>query len=67
MRADVCWLPEVLRLRAAYDEADAAVTRLRAAARLAVDHGSVTLVRRCEHDLAQRSAHLPRPGVRPVR
>jgi DNA-binding SARP family transcriptional activator len=66
VRADVCWLPEVERLRASYDEPDAAVSRLQAAARLAGEHGSLTLVRRCEQDLAQRSA-APAPGVRPAR
>ena len=46
------WLPEVLRMRAAYDQGDAAVARLREAAALAADHGSVPLLRRCDHDLA---------------
>jgi DNA-binding SARP family transcriptional activator len=50
-RDDVWWLPEVLRMRAAY-EGGAAVSRLREAAALAADHGSVPLLRRCEHDLA---------------
>jgi hypothetical protein len=53
-RDDVWWLPEVLRMRAAYDDGDGAVSRLREAARLAADHGSVPLLRRCERDLAAR-------------
>jgi len=57
--SDVWWLPEVLRMRAAYDdEPDGAISLLRSAARLASDHGSVALLRRCERDLAER-------GVRP--
>jgi tetratricopeptide (TPR) repeat protein len=51
-RDDVWWLPEVLRLRAMHDGRDAAVDRLREAARLAADHNSVALLRRCERDLA---------------
>ena len=53
-RDDVWWLPEVLRMRAAHDDGDAAVSRLREAARLAADHGNVFLLRRCERDLAAR-------------
>jgi hypothetical protein len=52
-RGDVWWLPEVLRMRAAYDDGDDAVARLREAARLAADHGSAPLLRRCEHDLTR--------------
>ncbi|MEU4247446.1 AAA family ATPase [Amycolatopsis sp. NPDC026612] len=48
-RDDRWWLPEVLRLRAAYD-ADP-VPRLRAAAELARAQGSVALRRRAEADL----------------
>ena len=55
---DVWWLPEVMRMRAAYDQEDTAVARLLSAARLASGHGSVALLRRCERDLATR-------GVRP--
>jgi hypothetical protein len=50
-REDVWWLPEVMRLRAAYDDPPAAVARLRAAAALAEAHGSVALSRRCVADL----------------
>jgi DNA-binding SARP family transcriptional activator/tetratricopeptide (TPR) repeat protein len=57
---DVWWLPEVMRLRAAYDEGQAAVARLRSAAQMASEHGSVALLRRCERDLGRR-------GVRPFR
>lgn len=60
-RDDVWWLPEVLRMRAAYDEHDAAVVRLQEAADLAADQGSLTLLDRCERDLAA----LAVAGVRP--
>jgi DNA-binding SARP family transcriptional activator len=53
-RDDLWWLPEVQRMRAAYDDREPAIARLRAAAALAAGHGSVTLLRRCEHDLADR-------------
>ena len=62
-RHDLWWLPEVMRMRAAYDEDRAAVARLRSAAQMASAHGSVALVRRCEHDLAGRDA---RPHDRSV-
>jgi tetratricopeptide (TPR) repeat protein len=52
-RADVWWLPEVLRMRAAYDDEVAAAARLRTAAELASEHGSVTLIWRCERDLVE--------------
>jgi len=58
-REDVWWLPEVMRMRAAYDQEQAAISRLRSAAQMASAHGSVALVRRCECDLAER-------GVRPI-
>jgi DNA-binding SARP family transcriptional activator/tetratricopeptide (TPR) repeat protein len=63
---DVWWLPEVMRMRAAYDEEQAALARLRSAARLAAAHGSAALLLRCERDLATRRARLPVPGVRPA-
>jgi hypothetical protein len=47
-------MPQVLRMRAVHDEPDAAVARLRSAAQMARTHGSVALLRRCEHDLAER-------------
>jgi tetratricopeptide (TPR) repeat protein len=53
---DVWWLPEAMRLRAAHDEARGAVSRLRAAARMAADQGSAALLGRCERDLAARGA-----------
>ena len=53
------WLPEVMRARAAHDEEPAAIARLRAAAQLASDQGSVALLRRCEHDLAERGVLAP--------
>jgi DNA-binding SARP family transcriptional activator/tetratricopeptide (TPR) repeat protein len=67
IRADVWWLPEVQRLRSAHDQAGAAVSRLRSAAALATEHGSLTLVRRCERDLAERSAFPAGSTVRPAR
>lgn len=65
-RDDLWWLPEVMRMRAAYDDGQAAVPRLQAAARMASDHGSVALLRRCEHDLAELGAGSRDPGVLPV-
>jgi tetratricopeptide (TPR) repeat protein len=62
-RDDLMWLPEVMRARAAHDEQRAAISRLRAAAELASDHGSVALLRRCEHDLAGRGVLAPASGV----
>jgi hypothetical protein len=54
-RLDVWWIPEVMRMRAAYDEPQSAVVRLRSAARLAREQGSAALLRRCEDDLAVRT------------
>ena len=60
---DLWWLPEVMRMRAAYDDAaDTAAARLAAAAQLASAQGSAALLRRCERDLAA----LPSAGVRQV-
>ncbi len=56
---DRWWLPEVMRMRAAYDDDDAAISRLRAAAQMASAQGSTALLRRCEHDLAGRRGVLP--------
>ena len=52
-RDDLWWIPEVMRLRAAYDNRETAMSRLRSAAELASAHGSVALLRRCERDLAR--------------
>jgi class 3 adenylate cyclase len=62
-RDDLWWLPEVMRMRAAYDEEQAAISRLRSAAELASAQGSVALLRRCEHDLAGLGVepHAPLP------
>ena len=60
---DVWWLPEVMRMRAAYDDEQAALTRLRSAAQLASGHGSVALLRRCERDLGARRVRQSAPGV----
>ena len=57
-RDDVWWVPEVMRMRSAHDDRQAAVARLRSAARRASAHGNVALLRRCEADLG-------RHGVRP--
>lgn len=65
-RGDNWWLPEVMRMRARYDADAAALTRLRDAARLAFDHGSLALLRRCEGDLAERGVPLPTLTVRPT-
>jgi hypothetical protein len=65
-REDLWWLPEVMRMRAAYDDGQAAVRRLRAAARMASDHGSAALLRRCECDLAARGAIPPAGSVLPT-
>lgn len=56
---DLWWLPEVTRMRAAYDEDAAAIARLRSAAQMASEHGSDALIRRCERDLAARSVLRP--------
>jgi tetratricopeptide (TPR) repeat protein len=57
---DLWWLPEVLRMRAGFDTADAtAIRRLSGAARLAADQGSVSLQRRCIADLATRGVAAP--------
>ena len=55
-----------MRLRAAHDEEEAAISRLRSAAEMAAAHGSVGLLRRCEHDLARRGVRAPSPGVLPA-
>jgi class 3 adenylate cyclase len=62
-RDDLWWLPEVMRMRAAYDTEQAAVSRLRSAAQLASAQGSSALLRRCEHDLADHGEQPsdPRP------
>lgn len=63
---DVWWLPEVMRMRAAYDDAESGLSRLRSAAQLAAAQGSVALLRRCQRDLAARGADAAFPGVLPV-
>lgn len=62
-RRDLWWMPEVLRMRAGYDDDAAAVSRLLSAARMARAHGSKALLRRCEHDLAERGAPASVPAV----
>ena len=63
---DLWWLPEVMRMRAAYDGEQAAIARLRSAAELASAHGSVALLRRCERDLAGRGVPRTALGVLPT-
>ncbi len=63
---DVWWLPEVMRMRATYDEREPAISRLRSAARMASAHGTVALLQRCERDLAGRGVRPPAPGVLPT-
>jgi DNA-binding SARP family transcriptional activator/tetratricopeptide (TPR) repeat protein len=63
---DLWWLPEVMRVRAGYDDEQAAVTRLLSAARLASEHGSVALLRRCQRDLSTRGVRLTAPSVPPT-
>jgi DNA-binding SARP family transcriptional activator/tetratricopeptide (TPR) repeat protein len=64
-RDDLWWMPEVMRMRAAYDDPEAAASRLRSAARMSHAHGSVALLRRCERDLAERGVRSA-PGVLPI-
>jgi DNA-binding SARP family transcriptional activator/tetratricopeptide (TPR) repeat protein len=66
VRRDVWWLPEVMRMRAAYDDEQAAIARLLSAAKMASEHGSVLLLRRCERDLGTRDVRLRAPGVPPT-
>ncbi|MDQ1716976.1 MAG: hypothetical protein QOE89_929 [Pseudonocardiales bacterium] len=57
---DLWWLPEVMRMRAAYEDPSAAIDRLRAAEQRAAEHGSLTLLRRCQADLAALGVRLAR-------
>jgi DNA-binding SARP family transcriptional activator/tetratricopeptide (TPR) repeat protein len=63
---DVWWLAEVIRMRAAYDGEQAAISRLRSAAQVAAAHGSTGLLRRCQLDLETRGVRGPAPGVLPT-
>jgi DNA-binding SARP family transcriptional activator len=65
-RRDLWWLPEVLRRRAAHDTPPAARARLAAAAAMAREHGSRTLLRRCERDLAGLPGLAGEPGPAPA-
>ncbi|MEY9838617.1 AAA family ATPase [Streptacidiphilus sp. EB103A] len=66
-RDDLWWLPEVARMRAAYDSDEAAaVSRLRSAARMASAHGSTALLRRCERDLAEHGVRIPTADAPPA-
>jgi len=66
-RRDLWWMPEVLRMRAAYDDDAAAVSRLHSAAEMARAHGSFALQVRCERDLATRGVPESAPAVLPSR
>jgi hypothetical protein len=57
---DRWWQPEVMRMRAVYDDGAAAISRLKSAAQMASAHGSTALLRRCEHDLAERGTAVTR-------
>jgi DNA-binding SARP family transcriptional activator/tetratricopeptide (TPR) repeat protein len=63
---DRWWLPEVMRMRAAHDDEQTAISRLRSAAQMSSAHGSVALLRRCEHDLAGRGVRPSVPSVLPA-
>jgi DNA-binding SARP family transcriptional activator len=65
-RDDVWWLAEVMRMRAAHDDEQAAILRLRSAAQIAAAHGSTALLRRCQDDLERRGVRLPAAGVLPT-
>jgi DNA-binding SARP family transcriptional activator/tetratricopeptide (TPR) repeat protein len=65
-RDDLWWLPEVMRMRAAHDDAEAASSRLRSAVQMAAAHGSAALLRRCERDLAERGVRPSASGVLPT-
>ena len=62
-RNDVWWLPEVMRMRAAYDGEQAAISRLRSAAGMAAAHGSAGLLRRCRDDLRGHGVRVAVPGA----
>jgi DNA-binding SARP family transcriptional activator len=64
VRGDLWWLPEVMRLRAAYDSDDAAVERLTAAAKLTAAQGSAVLADRIAADLARCGVRSPAGSVR---
>jgi DNA-binding SARP family transcriptional activator len=59
---DLWWLPDVMRMRAAYDDEPAAIVRLQSAATEAAAQGSIALLRRCEHDLVVRGVRPSAPG-----
>jgi DNA-binding SARP family transcriptional activator/tetratricopeptide (TPR) repeat protein len=65
-RDDLWWLPEVMRMRAAHEAKEAAISQLRSAAQLASAHGSAGLLRRCERDLAAHGVRLAAPGPLPI-
>jgi hypothetical protein len=60
-RDDLWWLPEVMRMRAVYDEPEAGLARLRSAALLAYTQESLALRQRCEHDLAELGVRFVAP------
>lgn len=62
-RHELWWMPELIRLRAAYDPQQTALSRLRAAAQLATEHGSAALFDRCQQALAQRGVRTPNSEI----
>jgi DNA-binding SARP family transcriptional activator/tetratricopeptide (TPR) repeat protein len=65
-REEFWWLPEVLRLRAAYDRTDGPTARLKSALNLARDQGSVVLAARSAADLEALAVPAARSAVPPT-
>ena len=64
-RHELWWMPEIMRMRAAYDPHENALLRLHAAAEMAHEHGSAALLDRCRHDLAERGVRSRTVDERP--
>jgi len=58
--------PEGCGLRAARDDAQAAISRLRSAAQIAPAHGGIGLLRRCQRDREGQGIQCFAPGVLPA-
>ena len=65
-RDEPWWRPEIVRLRAGYDQGAARTARLQAALDLARSQGSVVLAGRCAADLSGISVPAARSGARPT-